>query len=270
MVWGNHCPGREFRPTAWHYLNHVDPNRSATKGNQTWRTVTTFAGWTGIFHGICLLRARTFRALFEWRIRKGSVIWSLLIRATKTRIGRLVPWQTFLTFGDTMKTFYSVAITLALVSCCTTTAPGQETELPKPGPEFDAFKPDVGSWDVEIKTWAGPGQPTVTKGKETNRMLGGFWLLSDFQGNMMGLDFRGHGVYSYDAEKKQYFGTWVDSLSPNKMDMTGSHDKANNTMTYTGMAPGPDGKPAKHILKTKYKDDGTRVMTMHIRWVKIW
>lgn len=164
-----------------------------------------------------------------------------------------------------MRSLFFMTMLVALAFCGTTTLLGQEMQLPKPGPEFDVFKPEIGTWDVEIKTWAGPGEPTVSKGKETNRMLGGFWMLADFQGNMMGLDFKGHGLYSYDAEKKRYVGTWVDSLSPTKMEMIGKYDKDNKTMTYEGMAPGADGKPAKHILETKHKNDGTRVMTMHVQ-----
>jgi len=164
-----------------------------------------------------------------------------------------------------MKYNSSLTILTALLLCGTATTIGQETELPKPGPELDVLKADVGTWDVEIKTWGGPGEPTVTRGKETNRMLGGFWLLTDFQGNMMGLEFKGHGIYGYDTEKKQYVGTWIDSLSPNKMEMVGKHDHDNRTMTFEGMGPGPDGNPAKHVLTSKYKDDGTRVMTMHMQ-----
>lgn len=130
-----------------------------------------------------------------------------------------------------------------------------------PGPEYDVLKHDVGTWDVEIKTPQGP----ATKGKETNRMLGGFWMLTDFQGKLMGLDFKGHGVYGYDADKKQYVGTWIDSLSSAKMDMVGEYDEAHQTMTYEGMAPGVDGKLAKHVMATKYHDDGSRVMTMHVK-----
>jgi len=164
-----------------------------------------------------------------------------------------------------MKNLSSITLLAVAILCSSTTLTGQETELPKPGPEFDVFKHDVGSWDVEIKTWAGPGEPSITKGKETNRMLGGFWLLANFEGKMMGLDFKGHGTYSYDAEKKHYVGTWIDSLSPMKMDMVGEYDKANKTMIFEGFAPGPDGKPAKHVIKTRYKSDGTRTMTMHIQ-----
>ena len=47
--------------------------------------------------------------------------------------------------------------------------------------------------------------------------------------------------------------------------MVGEYDKANKTMTYEGMAPGPDGKEAKHVLKTTCSAGGDRVMTMHVQ-----
>ena len=111
--------------------------------------------------------------------------------------------------GDEMKVPSSIA-TLVVVLLCSVTSLAQG--LPKPGPEYDVFKHDVGTWDVEIKTPQGP----ATQGVENNRMLGGFWMLADFRGKLMGLDFKGHGVYGYDAEKKQYVGTWIDSLSSAK------------------------------------------------------
>lgn len=164
-----------------------------------------------------------------------------------------------------MKILKQTTLLAFLLFCTPITSIAQETDLPKPEPEFDVFASDIGTWDVEIHTSQGPGEATVSKGTETNRMLGGFWLLSDFQGKMMGLDFQGHGIYSYDAEKKQYVGTWVDSLSPSKMDMVGKYDKTNKTMTYQGIAPGADGKPAKHVMTTNYHDDENRLMTMHMQ-----
>ncbi len=158
-----------------------------------------------------------------------------------------------------------MTVLFALTSFVASTAIGQGVELPKPGPEFDVFQNDVGTWDVEIKTWAGPGEPTLTKGKETNRMLGGFWLLSDFQGNMMGLDFQGHGVHTYDAEKQQYSGIWIDTLSAKKMNLIGKYNPSTKTMTYEGTAPRADGQPAKHVMTTKYREDGTREMSMHMQ-----
>ena len=49
------------------------------------------------------------------------------------------------------------------------------------------------------------------------------------------------------------------------MDLTGTYDKASQTMTLEGMGPGTDGTPTKHILTTKYNADGTRVLTMHMQ-----
>ena len=166
---------------------------------------------------------------------------------------------------DPMRYLGLLTIPLVVLLCDGMTLVAQESGAVKPEAAWDVLRMDVGSWDVEIKTWAGPGEPTVTQGKETNRMLGEHWLLTDFQGNMMGLEFSGHGTYSYDEEKKQYFGTWIDSLSPGEMEMIGKHDPAKQTMVYEGMAPGPDGKLAKHVIATTYKHDGTRVMTMHMQ-----
>jgi hypothetical protein len=136
-------------------------------------------------------------------------------------------------------------------------------QVPTPGPEYDIFKKDLGDWDVKITNFA-MGEPAVTKGTESSKMLGGFWMISDFDGNMMGFDFQGHGTLGYDAETKKYVGSWMDSLSPGAMHMKGDYDKANKTLTMEGMAPGPDMQPAKHRLVTSYKEDGKRVMTMYI------
>ena len=135
-------------------------------------------------------------------------------------------------------------------------------QVPTPGPEYDILEKDIGEWDVEITNYA-MGEPTVTKGTESNKMMGGFWMISDFQGSMMGLDFKGHATSGYDSEAKKYVGTWIDSLSPGAMHMKGDYDKEKETLTMVGMAPGPDMKPAKHRLVTAYKD-GKRTMTMYI------
>jgi hypothetical protein len=135
-------------------------------------------------------------------------------------------------------------------------------QVPTPGPEYDIFEKDLGDWDVEITNYA-MGKPEVTNGTESNRMMGGFWMISNFQGNMMGLDFKGHGTHGYDSEAKKYIGSWMDSLGPGVMQMTGEYDKEKETLTLVGMAPGPDMKPAKHRLVTAYKD-GKRTMTMYI------
>ena len=159
--------------------------------------------------------------------------------------------------NNEVPTFLAVAV-LTLASLNHVSA----QNLPAVPPEMDILKKDVGEWDCEIKLWQGPGEPAVSKGSESSRMLGGFWLITNFKGNMMGLDFQGHGTYGYDPEKKQYVGTWMDSVSPTAMHMVGSYDKESKTLSFVGKALGPDMKTmAKHTLSTSYKD-GKRVMSM--------
>ena len=137
---------------------------------------------------------------------------------------------------------------------------------PAPGPEIDVIKKDVGEWTVEIKAWSSAdAEPVVTKGNETTQMLGGYWSVTNFEGNMMGMDFKGHGTYGYDAKKKKYIGTWIDSLGPYMMHMEGDYDKATETLTMVGDSPGPDGTTMFTYTTTScYKDEG-RVMTMYLQ-----
>ena len=151
---------------------------------------------------------------------------------------------------------------------------------PKPGPEHEVFKMDVGTWDAVIEMVPGPGAPVQkSKGVETNRIgCGGLCLISDFKADVMGMPFEGHGVSTWDPAKKKYVGSWTDSLSTGLAigestydakakkwtgtiegpDMTGTVVKSRsvgempnpNTRIFTMYAPGPDGKEAQSMKIT--------------------
>lgn len=154
--------------------------------------------------------------------------------------------------------------TIPMFILCSTLPSILNAQIQEPGPEFEVLKSDLGTWDAEIKAWQGPGEPTITKGSETNKMLGGFWKITEFKGNLFGFDFDGHGIYGYDPEKKKYIGTWIDSLGAPKMDVVGTYDAKTKTMKYAGMALAPDGTMQKHTMTNVDHPDGTRTMTMHV------
>jgi hypothetical protein len=134
--------------------------------------------------------------------------------------------------------------------------------MPKPGPEHELLKKDVGTWDATVEM--GPGAPP-TPGTETNTLgPGGLWLISDFKSSMMGTPFQGHGVSGWDPAKKKYVGTWVDSMTTSVAVIESTYDPAARTMTAWLDAPGPDGKPTRTKAVTQYKDDDTRVFTMYM------
>ena len=120
---------------------------------------------------------------------------------------------------------------------------------PKPGPEFDILKGMEGTWEATIKVG---GQDS--KGTMTYKMgMGGLWLMSKFEGEFMGQKFEGHGMDSYDANKKKYVSVWVDSMSTSPLVMEGTFDPAEKKISLEGMGPGMDGKPAKSSMVTELK-----------------
>jgi hypothetical protein len=83
---------------------------------------------------------------------------------------------------------------------------------PVPGPEHEILKRDVGVWDVVVEMLF-PGAPPMTmSGVETNTLVAGRWLVSEFRAEMMGQAFEGRGITGWDPGKKVYTGVWVDSM----------------------------------------------------------
>ena len=122
-------------------------------------------------------------------------------------------------------------------------------EPPKPGAEHEHLKQMEGTWDATIK--AG-GQES--KGTMTYKMgMGGYWLVSHFQGEFGGQKFEGRGMDTYDPFKKKYVSAWADSMAPFLLVMEGDLDKESKALTMTGMGPSPAGI-VKYKAVTKMPD----------------
>lgn len=138
-------------------------------------------------------------------------------------------------------------------------------DFPKPGPEHEMLKQMSGEWNATIHC-SPPGQaPTESKGKMSAKLdLGGYFLVTNFDGELAGMKFQGHGVTGYDPSKKQYTGVWVDSMSPGIFNVKGEWDKAGKTFSEAMEGPGPDGKPMKFRSTTEIKDKDSMVFTMYM------
>ncbi len=141
-------------------------------------------------------------------------------------------------------------------------APGQD--WPKPGPEHEQLQQLAGVWDAQVKFFAEPGKPPQeSKGEYTGKMdVGGFFLATEFKGQMLGSAFHGRGLTGYDPFKKKYVGTWVDSMSPAFYHSEGAFDKSGKIYTETMVGPDPTGKPMKMHMITEIKNKDQMVFTM--------
>jgi hypothetical protein len=145
------------------------------------------------------------------------------------------------------------------------TVPVAAQQPPTPGPEHKQLLAYAGTWDAVIEMTDETGKQTTSKGvSKLAAGPGGFWIVDDFQAEMMGAPFTGHGTTGYDQTKGKYVGTWIDSWSSSVMVLEGTYDAAKKALTLSGMAPGMDGKPVLHTMVTTDKDANTRVFEMFL------
>jgi uncharacterized protein DUF1579 len=159
-----------------------------------------------------------------------------------------------------MKLKIAAALCLSLAAGA---ASAQAPAPPKAGPEHEVLKGDVGTWDATVESFMpGAPAPMTSKGTETNTLMGGLWLVTEFKADMMGTPFQGHGVTGYDPNKKKYVGTWVDTMSSGLGISEATWDAAAKTMTGTFEGPDMSGQVQKMKSVVTYKDPDTRVFTM--------
>jgi Protein of unknown function (DUF1579) len=152
-----------------------------------------------------------------------------------------------------------IRLLLVALAFGVTASLGRAQEGPKPGPEHDKLKAMVGDWDATVRFTGGE-----SKGKATWKLdFGGFYLVQDFEGEFGGMKFKGRGQTGFCPIKKTYVSTWIDSMSPSPMIMTGRFDKEGKTFTEEGEGPNMEGKITKFKSVTKMADDDTINFVMY-------
>ena len=90
-------------------------------------------------------------------------------------------------------------------------------EMPKPGDVHKRLSALVGNWSGRETLQPAPWDPAggSARARVTNRsILDGFGVVQDYEQERGGaVNFRGHGVFWYDDQKKEYVMTWWDSMS---------------------------------------------------------
>jgi hypothetical protein len=157
-----------------------------------------------------------------------------------------------------MKVWMALAL---LVVCTSVVADEPKKEMPAdqkammeammkamtPGEPHKLLDNMVGTFDAKVSSWMQPGAPPmVSTGTSVNSwILGGRFVEQKFNGSFMGQPFSGIGYTGYDNIKKQYWGSWMDSMSTGVMMSTGSTSDNGKTWKFTASMPDPmTGKDA--------------------------
>ena len=128
-------------------------------------------------------------------------------------------------------------------------------QMPKPGPQHALLQKGIGTWDAAVTAKDDKGVEQKSKGSMITTKHGDFFTIDNFEGEMMGQKFVGHGVNGYCPIKKQYFCFWTDSCLPTPMMLTGDYDETKHELTMTGDCVDMSGKVGKCRTVTRTKDD---------------
>jgi hypothetical protein len=110
----------------------------------------------------------------------------------------------------------------------------------------------------------GPGTaPVPCKGSDKCRVLGGFWMVSDGKGEMMGFKMENVLTLGYDPVKKKYVGQWVDSMMPHQWKYEGEVDESGKKITLHTEGPSPEAptKMLKFRETFEFKSKDHRIFT---------
>jgi len=136
-----------------------------------------------------------------------------------------------------------------------------------PGPHHKHLDALVGDWTTMTKAVMKPGTPPEeSTGKATFKwMMDGRFLSQDYEGSMMGMPFKGHGLMGYDNILKKYNSIWVDSMGTAMMIMSGTCDAGGKVFTCEGDMPDcMTGKVVKMKTIHKIESPTKHVFEMHM------
>ncbi|MEE8143715.1 MAG: DUF6370 family protein, partial [Planctomycetota bacterium] len=101
-----------------------------------------------------------------------------------------------------------------------------------PGENHALLNYMIGKWDCTVKTMQPP--MTSTGISKNEWVFDKRYVLHKFKSEWMGEPFEGEGITGYDNLKKEFFSTWMDSMSTGLFLQQGDYDPATKTFTYIG------------------------------------
>jgi hypothetical protein len=154
---------------------------------------------------------------------------------------------------------------LVLALLCAAAAPALAQQMgAAPQPEHQALSVLAGNWKGSM-TLQLPGMEPM-KGELTRSArldMNGLWLISDYEGTMMGAPFRGHSIWGFDPAKKKQVEVWVDSFRSSVSQIEGDYDPSQQTWTkWTDGVHPVTGQKVRERHTVALKPDGTFFMEL--------
>lgn len=176
-----------------------------------------------------------------------------------------------------MKKFTILSISIAIALYVSGVLAQSPEPTAAPTRDHAWLKQLVGEWEVQFKMYMQPDQPPVeSAGTDSVRALGGHWIIAEAKTTMMGAPYTGILSLGYDAQKKHFTGTWIDSMGGYLWVYKGTLNDAGDTLTLETEGPSlesPDKTARyKEVIQIMDKDSRTFTSSMETadgKWKKI-
>jgi hypothetical protein len=143
-----------------------------------------------------------------------------------------------------------------------TMASAQEPRFDVPRPEHRLLERLAGEWRFERQSVPEDGSSlqTLGTGVITAEMVGDFFVVSRWSGNLYGANYEALQSLGYDIEQEQYSGQWIDSFISFRWELAGSVDGESHELMLTTSGPAPTGGTA--TFRERYRFDSTDSITI--------
>jgi hypothetical protein len=156
----------------------------------------------------------------------------------------------------------SLLIAVTLTIAHVTMASAQEARFDMPQPEHGLLERFAGEWHFERQSvpQGGSDPQVLGKGMISAEMVGDFFVVSRWSGNVYETDYEAFQSLGYDIEQEKYTGYWVDSFISFRWELDGTVDEESQELMLTASGPAPTGGTA--TFRERYQFNSADSMTI--------
>ena len=124
-----------------------------------------------------------------------------------------------------------------------------------PQPEHELLKRFEGAWRFEKLAAAADGSTPekLGTGEIKAELVGGFFVVSKWSGNVYGGDYSAVQTLGYDMDRKAYTGLWIDNTMSYQWPLHGSWEADKKELVIAASGPSPTGGICKFRERYQFK-----------------
>jgi hypothetical protein len=166
----------------------------------------------------------------------------------------------------------SALIAVVVLITHVTVASAQEPGFDTPQPEHELLERFAGEWHFERQSvpQGGSNPRTLGTGRVSAEMVGDFFVVSRWSGDLYGIAYEASQSLGYDIQKRAYTGVWLDSFMSFRWELSGTVDDEHQVLTLTSSGPAPTGGTTTFRERYEFNSADSITITGEMRRGESW